>query len=303
MAISDEYQKLIDAFASHISSERKLSEHTQRAYLTDLHSLAEFAHRRERNNPKDLNMTLIRGWLAELNQSGVARTSITRKTSSVRVFTSWAFRRQFLEEDPAAQLSSPKAHRILPEVLDQSSTEQLLQSLEVAAVELDTPEAVRDRAIVELLYATGIRVSELCGLDIEDIDFDRMTLRVIGKGNKERTVPFGIPARKALDYWLTRGRSDLNKTGGRAVFLGVKGKRIDPRTVRTVVYRASANVGSTAGPHGLRHSAATHLLEGGADIRTVQELLGHSSLATTQIYTHVSIDRLKEAFTKAHPRA
>jgi integrase/recombinase XerC len=172
--------------------------------------------------------------------------------------------------------------------------------------EEETPLSIRDCAIVEVLYATGARVSELCGLDLDDIDYVRNTIRVLGKGNKERTIPLGAPAMKALTQWIEKARTELlSDKSGRAVFLGARGRRIDQRTVRTVVYEAlSALAGAERmGPHALRHSAATHLLEGGADLRTVQEILGHASLATTQIYTHVSTERLQKAFKQAHPRA
>jgi integrase/recombinase XerC len=169
----------------------------------------------------------------------------------------------------------------------------------------ESPLGARDRLILELLYATGIRVSELVGLDIDDIDRGRRVLRVLGKGNKERTVPYGLAAERALDSWL-RLRPELARgTGGSALLLGARGGRIDPRTVRTVVHRAVAGVPGAPdiGPHGLRHSAATHLLDGGADLRAVQELLGHASLATTQLYTHISVERLRQTYSRAHPRA
>jgi integrase/recombinase XerC len=163
---------------------------------------------------------------------------------------------------------------------------------------------LRDLAILEVLYGSGIRVSELCGLELGDIDNSRNTLNVIGKANKQRVVPLGIPAMNALSNYLKNGRVEfVNQLSQSAVFLGARGKRIDQRTVRQVVYEAMKAVGATMGPHGLRHSAATHLLEGGADLRTVQEILGHSSLATTQIYTHVSPERLQSAYKQAHPRA
>jgi tyrosine recombinase xerC len=164
--------------------------------------------------------------------------------------------------------------------------------------------ALRDAALLEVLYATGVRVSELCGLDIADLDRSRRTLRVLGKGDKERTVPYGSPASQALENWLAvRDRIALAAAGG-ALFVGVRGRRLDPRAVRDVVHRAAALAGvPDLGPHGLRHSAATHVLNGGADLRSVQELLGHSSLATTQRYTHVSAERLRAVYAQAFPRA
>jgi integrase/recombinase XerC len=194
----------------------------------------------------------------------------------------------------------------LPDFLEIDEAKTAMDSLETRASEEQTPLSLRDVAIVEMLYATGARVGELCGLDLNDVDYDRQTIRVLGKGNKERTIPFGNPALRALDLWLKQGRDQIAQSqSGDAVFIGARGKRIDQRTVRTVVYEALSAIEGIErmGPHALRHSAATHLLEGGADLRTVQEILGHASLATTQIYTHVSTERLQKAFKQAHPRA
>jgi integrase/recombinase XerC len=222
------------------------------------------------------------------------------------LFTKWAVKNKYLAKDVAATLATPKGHRTLPEVLDIADAKTAMDSLATRASEEETPISLRDVAMVELLYATGARVAELCGLDVSDIDYDRQTIRVLGKGNKERTIPLGNPAMKALNVWLKEGRDSIkNSLSGYAVFLGARGKRIDQRTVRTVVYNALQAIEGIErmGPHALRHSAATHLLEGGADLRTVQEILGHASLATTQIYTHVSTERLQKAFKQAHPRA
>jgi integrase/recombinase XerC len=221
------------------------------------------------------------------------------------MFTGWAFRRGYVSHDAAELLGSPKAHRTLPGVLNQSEMIEVLDSLDTAANESDTALSIRDRALLETLYATGIRVSEICGLDLDSLDLSRNVIRVFGKGNKERTVPIGLPAIRAIDAWQRRRSELVTSESGAALFLGERGRRIDPRTVRTIVHRALAAIPGAPdlGPHGLRHTAATHLLEGGADIRVVQEILGHVSLTTTQIYTHVSIDRLKEAFKQAHPRA
>jgi integrase/recombinase XerC len=214
-------------------------------------------------------------------------------------------RRGLLVEDSAALLASPKAARTLPGVLRQQEARDLL---DVAGRNADDGSAtgLRDRAVLELLYATGVRVGELCGLDVDDVDAERRVVRVIGKGDKERSVPMGLPAAQALEDWLRRGRSSLVRpASGAAVFLGARGARLDPRAVRSAVHRLLAHVGGAPdlGPHGLRHSAATHLLEGGADLRSVQELLGHATLTTTQIYTHVSVQRLKATYDRAHPRA
>ena len=224
----------------------------------------------------------------------------------MRLFTKWALKNKFLDKDVAATLATPKGHRTLPEVLEIADAKVAMDSLATRAAEEETPISLRDVAMVEMLYASGARVAELCGLDLSDIDYDRQTIRVLGKGNKERTIPLGNPAMKALNVWIKEGRDSLaNSQSANAIFLGARGKRIDQRTVRTVVYNALQAIEGIErmGPHALRHSAATHLLEGGADLRTVQEILGHASLATTQIYTHVSTERLQKAFKQAHPRA
>jgi integrase/recombinase XerC len=203
--------------------------------------------------------------------------------------------------DPGLLLATPKGHRPLPDVLQPDEAVQLVE-----LVDGDSPADLRDRLALELLYATGIRVAELCGLDVDDVDRGRRVLRVLGKGRKERTVPYGVPAERALDAWLVRGRPRWATRGsGPALLLGSRGGRIDPRAVRALVHqRLSAVPGAPdLGPHGLRHTAATHLLEGGADLRSVQELLGHATLSTTQIYTHVSVERLRTSYDRAHPRA
>jgi integrase/recombinase XerC len=230
---------------------------------------------------------------------------MARRATAVRVFTAWALRTGRATADAGAQLGSPKAHKPLPPALDVAQARALL---EAAAVQADdgSPVGLRDVAILELLYATGARVGELCGLDVDDVDRHRRVVRVFGKGRKERTVPYGLPAEQALARWLEEARPRLAVPGsGAALFLGARGRRIDQRTVRAMVHRRLADVPGAPdlGPHGLRHTAATHLLEGGADLRTVQEMLGHASLATTQIYTHVTTDRLRKAYHLAHPRA
>jgi len=222
----------------------------------------------------------------------------------VRVFTAWAHRTGRIATDPGALLGTPKAHRTLPPALRVDEARALL---EAAAVHADdgSPVGARDVAILELLYATGIRVSELCGLDVADVDRGRRVVRVFGKGAKERAVPYGLPAEKAIDAWLRHGRPELVRaTGEPALLVGARGARLQPTAARRIVAAAAHAAGLPhTSPHGLRHSAATHLLEGGADLRSVQELLGHASLSSTQIYTHVSIERLRQAFDQAHPRA
>ncbi len=304
--MSENYEKLIAAFARHLEVERSLSVHTIRAYLGDLESLLTHLESICVSDISQLELVHLRSWLANQQVKGGARTTLSRRAVSVRLFTKWAVKSKYLAKDVAATLATPKGHRTLPEVLEIADAKTAMDSLATRAAEEETPISLRDVAMVELLYATGARVAELCGLDLSDIDYDRQTIRVLGKGNKERTIPLGNPAMKALNAWLKDGRDSVkNVQSENAVFLGARGKRIDQRTVRTVVYNALEAIEGIErmGPHALRHSAATHLLEGGADLRTVQEILGHASLATTQIYTHVSTERLQKAFKQAHPRA
>ncbi len=306
MDAPDRYAAILEEYAEHLALERGRSEHTRRAYLADLRSLFAFLEQRAPGSGIDgLNLPLLRAWLAAQATSGAARTTLARRTSAVKTFTAWAARRGLLAVDPAARLQVPKARRTLPAVLRQDQALAALAAAELGAQQRD-PLALRDKLIVELLYATGIRVSELCGLDIDDVDTGRRLLRVLGKGNKQRTVPFGRPALTALSDWLADGRPVLsNPDSGPALLLGPRGRRINPRQARTVVHQTVSAVDGAPdiGPHGLRHSAATHLLEGGADLRVVQELLGHSTLATTQLYTHVTVARLRAVHDQAHPRA
>jgi integrase/recombinase XerC len=290
-----------EGFTRHLQLERGRSPHTVRAYAADVALLLQHASRLGAESPADIDLSVLRSWLARLRSGGAARTTLARRGSAARVFTAWAFRRGLMPGDPGALLATPKGHRPLPDVLQPEEAGRL-----VDGISGDTPEDLRDRLALELLYATGIRVSELCGIDVDDVDRSRRVVRVLGKGNKERTVPYGVPAETALDAWLTRGRPSWAVPGsGAALLLGARGGRVDPRAIRTVVHRRLADVPGAPdlGPHGLRHSAATHLLEGGADLRTVQELLGHATLATTQIYTHVSVERLRTTYERAHPRA
>lgn len=319
--LPDSAARVLGAFEQHLAAERNLSAHTVRAYLGDIQSLLAFGVERftgdDPSNDDDgnrtaefdavgaIDITTLRGWLARLQAAGCARTTLARRAAAARTFTAWAHRRGLLPDDTGALLGTPKAHRTLPAVLRQAEASRLL---EVAAVACDdgSPVGLRDRAILELLYATGIRVGELVGLDVDDIDGERRVVRVLGKGDKQRSVPYGVPAAQALADWQQAGRPALAREGsGPALFLGARGGRIDQRAVRRLVHRRLEDVPDAAdlGPHGLRHSAATHLLEGGADLRSVQELLGHASLGTTQLYTHVSADRLRKTYEQAHPRA
>jgi len=304
--VSDNFQEILKAFNRHLTSERDLSVHTVRAYIGDLESLLAHLETLKVDQIAQLELNHLRSWLANQQIKGGARTSLSRRITSIRLFTKWAVKNNYLAKDVGTTLATPKGHRILPDVLEIDEAKTAMDSLATRATEEQTPLSLRDAAIVEMLYATGARVGELCGLDFNDIDYDRQTIRVLGKGNKERTIPFGNPALRALTSWLKQGRDQIAQThSGDAVFIGARGKRIDQRTVRTVVYEALSAIEGIErmGPHALRHSAATHLLEGGADLRTVQEILGHASLATTQIYTHVSTERLQKAFKQAHPRA
>ena len=303
----------LTAFERHLRAERSLSPHTVRAYLGDVSSLLEYAHRSGVQAPDGLNAAHLRGWLASQHSSGAARTTLARRGAAARTFTAYAHRRGWLAADPGPRLSTLKTRRTLPHVLRQDEMRAVLDTAArhaetAAAAGTDTSAAValRDAAVLELLYATGIRVSELCGLTADSFDHARRTIRVRGKGDKERTVPVGVPALRAVTRWLQAGRPVLAaNTSGPALFLGVRGGRLDPRTARRIVHQRLREGGAAreTGPHGLRHSAATHLLEGGADLRSVQEILGHASPSTTQIYTHVSIERLKSSYRQAHPRA
>ena len=311
------------AFERHLRSERSLSPHTVRAYAGDIRSLFEHASRQGVAAPEGLGLAELRGWLAIQHESGAARATLARRGAAARTFTAFAHRRGWLVADPGPQLGTLKTRRVLPHVLRQDEMADVLAGLdragrqaEAATHEASPPAAapqrteaavaLRDAAVLELLYATGIRVSELCGLDAGHLDHGRRTARVRGKGDKERTVPVGVPALRAVTRWLDAGRPALaTAASGPALFLGVRGGRLDPRTARRIVHERLREAGTTrdTGPHGIRHSTATHLLEGGADLRSVQEILGHSSPATTQIYTHVTIERLKSSYRQAHPRA
>ncbi|WP_405094822.1 tyrosine recombinase XerC [Micromonospora sp. NBC_01412] len=331
-------REAVDDFADHLSRVRNRSAHTVRAYVGDLVSLLDHAARMGCVGVADLDLGVLRSWLAKQRTTGAARTTMARRAASARTFSAWAHRAGLLPTDVAAPLASPRAHRDLPTVL---RADQVTALIEAPAARPTTPApaaraegvggersmagpdpsnasppapadgeaaravVLRDRVLLELLYATGARISEVCGLDTADVDDARRVVRVLGKGSRERSVPYGVPAQRALDEWLRAGRPVLaGPESGGALLLGARGGRLHPTIARRVVagYAEAAGLPRTS-PHGLRHSAATHLLEGGADLRAVQELLGHSSLASTQIYTHVSVERLRAVYRQAHPRA
>lgn len=299
--ISEAWFQAIADFEVYIRAERGLAENTAKAYRTDLMQLAQHCQAVHCEDPAALDVRTIRSFLANSHTRGKSRATMARRTTTISLFTQWLARTGRAESDPGAKLVRPQQARNLPDVLSHGDIRSLFEAYEVV-----DQKTQRNLAILELLYATGIRVSELCGLDIADIDFHRRVITVMGKGSKERTVPFGEAAADALQAWIHEGRANwADEKSGAAVFLGVRGARLDPRGVRRIVHESLAAIpdAPNLGPHGLRHTAATHLLEGGADLRDVQEFLGHSSLSTTQIYTHVTNERLKEAYRMAHPRA
>ena len=303
--LSQQWLAAFIAYERHLGFERNLSSHTVRAYLADLTALAEHAQRLGVDTPRDLDVRALRSWLAALHTRGRARSTVARRATSARMFTAWLFRTSRAPVNAGALLGTPRRTPALPPSLRQDEVRTMLD-VATAQTELDGPPGLRDAAALELLYATGIRVGELVGLDVDDLDAERGLLRVVGKGDKERSVPYGRPAHRAVSRWLTEGRPTLARPGsGAALLLGVRGARWDQRAARRMVHERIAVVDGAPdiGPHGLRHTAATHLLEGGADLRSVQEILGHASLATTQIYTHVSSERLRRAYRLAHPRA
>ncbi|GAA2184560.1 tyrosine recombinase XerC [Brooklawnia cerclae] len=299
------FQEVLDEFAEHLTWQENRSEHTVRAYRGDVDDLMRHLLANGVERLDQVGLADLRGWLAGEQSAGLSAATLQRRSGACRVFFRWARSRGFVVDDPAAALKSPKVPRRLPRTLTRDDAETLMKAVMDAAQLDDTPAAVRNVAILEVLYSSGLRVSELCGLDLSDIDLDRGVLRVLGKGDKERTVPVGVPALRALDAWLARRPEWIGPASRQAVFLGHRGGRLDPRVARRVVHEAMRAIPDAPdiGPHGLRHAMATHLLEGGADLRSVQEMLGHASPATTQIYTHVSGERLRQAFQLAHPRA
>src|SRR6476661_4360915 len=294
-----------ECFAAHLRSVRGMSPHTVRAYRGDVTALLQYLVDSGCDDLAALDLASLRGWLGTQHRKGHRRSTQARRVAAVRAFTAWATRAGVLDNDPGWRLVAPRPQRALPAVLHPQQAAAALDAAQRGAAEED-PIALRDHAVTELLYATGIRVAELCGLDLGDIDPQRRLVRVLGKGAKERAVPYGLPAQRAVLRWLERGRPALAQPhSAAALFLGARGGRVDQRIIRTVVHDVVAAVRDAPdmGPHGLRHSAATHLLAGGADLRAVQELLGHATLATTQLYTHVTVERLKAIHDRSHPRS
>jgi integrase/recombinase XerC len=337
-----DFDLAVDGFLEHLRDGRGASPQTLRAYGTDLADLGRFLESRSSTDVVPglgLDLTVLRDWLWEATERGLARSTIARRASSTRTFTAWAAERGLLAGDPGVRLRAPKGSSHLPRVVGAERMVALLDGLAARAATGD-PAALRDRAVVELLYASALRVSELVGVDVGDVDWSRLTVRVMGKGGKERVVPFGVPAFDALRAWADQGRpamleaatataptapnaptapdgstapkglttrqpSPTASIDSAALFVGARGTRLGVRSVyRTIATLLADEPGDgPSGPHTFRHTAATHLLDGGADLRAVQELLGHASLGTTQIYTHVSSARLREVYRTAHPRA
>jgi len=301
-----ELASALTEFTVQLRQRPTVSPHTVRAYAGDVTGLLQHLHRLRLHTLDEVELATVRSWLANQQVRGQARATLQRRAAAARTFFAWAHATGRCRHDPALTLRSPRTVRRLPPTLSQIEAGRMLEEALRAAESAGGPVGLRDVAILEVLYGSGLRVAELCGLDLTSLDEPRQVLRVLGKGDKERTVPLGQPAARALARWCAVGRPALAiAASGGAIFLGERGRRIDPRVVRRVVHRALRVVDGAPdlGPHGLRHAMATHLLEGGADLRSVQEMLGHASLATTQIYTHVSDERLRAAYRQAHPRA
>ena len=294
----------LDAFALHLRDQRGLSVHTVRAYRGDLLDLLAFARSRGGASFADVDLPTLRAWLAQMADRSLSRSTMARRGAAARTFFSWAQRTGRVPTDPTIRLASARPAQTLPTVLGVRSAATLMEVSRVRADDGD-PIHLRDWAMLELLYATGARVGELVGADVDDVDLETRSIRLMGKGSKERMTPFGVPAARALRQWLMVGRPALaTAESGAALFLGRRGHRADQRQVRDVAHDVAAVAGvDDIAPHALRHTAATHLLEGGSDLRSVQEVLGHASLATTQRYTHVSAERLRASYQLAHPRA
>lgn len=302
--MSKELKQAANEFADYLQAARGFSVNTVKAYETDVLDLAAYLSKLEVNQVTQIELDQVRDWLFAADQSGLAKSTLARKSAAIRSFSAWLKKNELVDVDFAQRLKSPKSTRSLPKVVSRETLAEIFQTLSSNA-NVENPNAMRDLLAIEILYASGCRVSELVGLNLEDVDYARNILRVMGKGSKQRMVPFGVPAREALDAWVRHGRSQfLNDKSGQALLINSRGQRLGVRQVYALVASLTDGTPTGAtGPHALRHSAATHLLDGGADLRAVQELLGHASLGTTQIYTHVSVERLRDGYEKAHPRA
>jgi integrase/recombinase XerC len=296
-------ESVVDDFAVYLTAERGFSPHTVRAYASDLRDLVAFAGESGVSTADELELEILRDWLWHGSNAGLAKSTLARRSAAARSLSLWLARTGVVGTDAGARLRAPKADKHLPRVLTRGQIDEILASL-IARADTGDAIATRDLAIVELLYASALRVSEVTSLDTSSLDLSRMTVRVVGKGSKERVVPFGIPARRSIENWLLR-RPTLTVDDTGALFVGARGARVGTRTVYQLIAGLLAELPGSgpSGPHTLRHTAATHLLDGGADLRSVQEMLGHASLGTTQLYTHVSAERLKESYRTAHPRA
>jgi len=297
--------RIAHSYLEHLERSRGLSENSLNAYRKDILQFVAFVDEQRVDNLGEVDAELARSWVWSLAESGMAGSSLRRKVSALKGFTAWLAREGHTEGDIGIRVRAPGASKSLPRVLTRHHMEEIFRSLQTHA-DTGDPVASRDLAIIEVLYASALRVSELVGLDLQGVDLDGRTLRVVGKGNKERIVPLGTPAASALGAYLDHARDALLEGGeSSVVFLSTRGKPMGQRSVYEVVARLLADIPGVGplGPHTLRHTAATHLLDGGADLRSVQELLGHASLGTTQIYTHVSNERLTQAYQQAHPRA
>lgn len=297
-------ESVLAAFAAHLEVDRAMSPHSVRAYCGDVRHLLSFAQRNGRAL-SEVDLTVLRSWLASMVGDRLARATVARRGAAVRSFFSWAVREGLIEKDPSLRLVTAQPGTHLPEVLGVDAAARMLEVARTTALSGDDPLAVRDWVALEVLYATGVRVGELVAANVGDVDRSSRLLRVMGKGAKERVVPFGLPAARALDAWLEGARARLvTRHSGGALLLGSRGGRVDQRQVRAVVHRAARAAGvEDVAPHALRHTAATHLLQGGSDLRSVQEILGHATLTTTQRYTHVTPERLRRSYQQAHPRA
>jgi site-specific recombinase XerD len=303
---TEDDERLIDAFADHLALERRLSPHTVAAYRRDLSQLATFLDRQGRSLVS-VTYPELRRFLAQQATLGYARSSIARRVGTIHTFYRWAVSHDAVERDPAALLGRPKVRNRLPAVLRPREAAALVEAPAPGreAEPFERGVALRDRAILELMYGSGLRVAEVAGLTLDRLDLTRGRVLVMGKGSKEREVPLSDPAMVAIATYLAEGRAPMAEEGSAAAFFNRRKKPIGTRDIRRLVGRYGARTlsGRRVTPHTLRHSFATHLLEGGADIRAVQELLGHASVATTQRYTHVSRSRLFDAYRQSHPRA